>query len=148
MFEELRPPYRTIVADPPWRLTTGPRWASGGKSKPVPYSTMTTDEIAALPVDSLADDHSHLYLWTVNHYLEATYSIARCWGFSPSTLLTWCKPPHGLGPGGAYVPTTEFCLFARRGSLAPLSRVDTTWFALPRGSHSAKPPAFLEVGCG
>ena len=108
--------YRTIVADPPWDVLGGPRWASNGRSQPLDYPVMNVDDIAALPVRRMADDASHLYLWTINCYIEEAYDIARAWGFKPSTLLTWCKKPHGLGLGGAYVLTTEHVLFARRGT--------------------------------
>ena len=57
--------YRTIVADPPWEVMGGPPWG-GGSSKPLPYPTMTVDEIAALPVRELVERQAHLYLWTIN----------------------------------------------------------------------------------
>ena len=90
--------YSTIVADPPWHVMGGPPWG-GGRSKPLPYPTMHVDEIAALPVRELAATNAHLYLWTINAYIEDTYHIARAWGFKPSTLLTWAKPVTG---GGAW----------------------------------------------
>ena len=37
--------YRTIVADPPWDLTTGPPWGFTAPTKKVPYPTMTVEEI-------------------------------------------------------------------------------------------------------
>jgi N6-adenosine-specific RNA methylase IME4 len=92
--------YRTIVADPPWDVGRGPDWGSNGASRPLTYPTMSVEEIAALPVRSLAEKGSHLYLWTINAYVEDAYEIARLWGFRPSTLLTWCKPPNGIGLGG------------------------------------------------
>jgi N6-adenosine-specific RNA methylase IME4 len=105
---------------------------------------MTLDEIAALPVARLAEDAAHLYLWTTNGYLERAFEIARGWGFTPSTTLTWCKPPKGIGLGGAYSLTTEFCIFARRGSLAA-NRVDSSWWLWHRNRHSQKPEAFLDI---
>ena len=106
---------------------------------------MTVDEIAALDVRALAERDCHLYIWTINAYLRDTYSIAEAWGFKPSTLLTWCKRPNGIGLGGAYSTTTEHVLFCRRGTLAAKTRVDSTWYAWPRGPHSAKPEAFLDL---
>lgn len=137
--------YRTIVADPPWEVQAGPGWASNGKSRELTYPTMSLQEIEGLPVESFADDSAHLYLWTINKYIEQTYAIARAWGFSPSCLLTWCKPPHGLGLGGTFVQTTEFCLFARRGTCPATRRIETSWFHWPRGRHSAKPEAFIDL---
>lgn len=106
---------------------------------------MTINEIAALPVMELAEDGAHLYLWTINKYIEQTYGIARGWGFEPSTLLTWCKPRHGIGLGGTYALTTEHCLFARRGSCKASRRIDSTWFEWKRGRHSEKPEAFIDM---
>ena len=154
--------FRTIVADPPWPIkNTGGRTQSTagnwrgkwlGYISEVPYRTMTIEEIAALRVDDLAEDDAHLYLWGINAFIPELYKVAEAWGFKPSTLLTWAKAPMGLGLGGAYTITTEFVLFARRGKLAPLRRMDSTWFPFKRPynangapAHSAKPEAFLDM---
>jgi N6-adenosine-specific RNA methylase IME4 len=71
--------------------------------------------------------------------------IARAWGFKPSTLLTWCKPPKGIGLGGAYGLTSEFVLYSRRGSLPAKERLDRSWWEWPRSVHSRKPDAFLDI---
>lgn len=144
-WEGLTPPYSTIVADPPWLYRQGGPTTGFAPLRPPPYSMMTLGDIAALDVDALAADHCHLYLWTTNAYLQQSYGIAEGWGFRPSQILTWCKPPQGIGPGGAFSNTTEFVLYCRRGSLHYRSRIDTTWFAWPRGRHSEKPPAFLDI---
>ena len=145
--------YRTIVADPPWdvrRIASPGAKGFGTNETPLasirlPYPTMSVPEIAALPVESIADDDAHLYLWTINSYIEQTYEIARAWGFRPSTLLTWAKAPMGLGPGGAFSVTSEHVLFCRRGSLKATRRIDSTWFQWARGQHSAKPEAFIDM---
>ena len=142
--------YRTIVADPPWRVNNPNGWGKDGTSaghRWLPYTTLTLDEIRRLPIADLADTPSHLYLWTTNRWVEAAYDVVREWGFSPSTLLTWCKPEHGDGPGGHFVQTSEFVLFARRGTEGrnPAVRCPRSWFEWPRGAHSAKPEAFLDL---
>ena len=137
--------FKTIVADPPWDVMRGPDYNSNGPSKPLPYPTMTLSEIEALPVRDVADTGAHLYIWTINKYVEQTYAIARAWGFKPSALLTWAKKPHGIGIGGTYVQTTEHVLFCRRGTCKALRRVDSTWWTWPRGRHSAKPEAFQDM---
>lgn len=144
VFEGLTPPYSTIVADPPWRVHQPPTWTTGA-NRSLPYSTMALADIAALPVGDLAADDAHLYVWTINRYVEATYDIVRCWGFTPSTLLTWCKRPIGMGVGGAYALATEHVLFARRGLGAFVERHPTNWWEWPRGEHSAKPDAFMDI---
>ncbi len=144
--------YRTIVADPPWRVNTGPSWGRNDKTAPLntnshrlTYPTMTVGEISSLPIDELADDDAHLYLWTINRYVESSYALARAWGFKPSTLLTWAKTPKGIGLGGTFALSTEFILFARRGSLAATQRIDRNWWSWQRSSHSRKPEAFLDL---
>ena len=134
--------YKTIYADPPWEVMRGCDWGSGGKSNPLPYPTMPLDEIQQLPVKELADNNCHLYLWTINKYIRESYSIAEQWGFKVSCMITWCKPPHGIGLGGAFVQTTEHLLFCRRGSLKVNKRIDSTWFEHKRLKHSVKPELF------
>jgi N6-adenosine-specific RNA methylase IME4 len=111
----------------------------------LPYPTIGLEKIGMLPIGELADSDAHLYVWTVNAYLRDTYDLVRGWGFKPTTLLTWCKQPHGIGLGGIFIQTTEHVLFARRGSLPAQTRVDTTWWLWKRGKHSAKPEAFLDI---
>lgn len=168
--------YRTIVADPPWPMletgkttrgetdTRGTYIAKSGRkidgtwwgrhrggTVQLPYATMTLDEIAALPVADLAEPDAHLYVWTTNRFLEDTYGIVRGWGFRPAQLLVWCKPPMGVGFGGAFTVTTEFIVFARRGSLPHAQRQDSSWWKWSRVyenghiAHSAKPDAFLDL---
>jgi len=120
--------YNIIYADPPWDLKRGPDWNSNGPSKPLPYPTMSIDDIKALPVKIIADKNCHLYLWTVNKYIKESYEVAESWGFKVSCMLTWCKPKHGIGIGGTFIQTTEHMLFCRRGTQKAEKRIDTTWF--------------------
>lgn len=152
--------YRTVVADPPWRVMGGSLRGGIGEgfkfdgpitTRPVPYPTMSVAEIAALPVAGLTADDAALYLWTINAYIEDAYDIARAWGFKPSTFLTWCKAPMGGGLGGAFGISSEYILYARRGS-PPERRVTGTWFAWKRRydergkpMHSSKPEAFYDL---
>jgi N6-adenosine-specific RNA methylase IME4 len=166
--------FRTIVADPPWPMPdSGKRRDSGrlcayvapsgkktnadwwdrftGRSSEIPYDTMSLEEITALPVLDLAEGDAHLYLWTTNRFLWDARKVAEAWGFGFSTVLTWCKPPIGMGFGGAFALTTEFVLFCRRGSLRPLERHDSTWLQWSRPyengyiAHSQKPDAFIDL---
>jgi N6-adenosine-specific RNA methylase IME4 len=106
---------------------------------------MTLEDIAGLPVSDMADKDAHLYVWTVNRHLEATYGIIRGWGFRPSTTMVWCKAPMGLGMGGAFTLTTEYVILARRGNLKHVGKVDSSWWQWKRGPHSQKPDAFIDL---
>ena len=137
--------YQIIYADPPWDVKRGPDWNSNGSSKPLPYPTMSIEEISNMPVIDISDKGAVLFIWTINKYIPETYTIAKRWGFKPSCLLTYCKPRHGIGIGGTFVQTTEHLLFCRRGTLRAEKRVDTTWFEQPRLTHSTKPNHFREM---
>ena len=140
--------FSCIVADPPWKLDTGPNVFNGTGERGhdnLAYEQMGLDQIKALPVKDRAADDSHLYLWTTNKYVEASYAVAREWGFKPSVLLVWAKSPRGVGLGDAFRLTTEFILYARRGSLKEKQICERTWFNWKRGKHSEKPDAFYEL---
>jgi N6-adenosine-specific RNA methylase IME4 len=140
--------YACLVVDPPWQLDTGPDVMHGTGERghdALAYSQMSIDAIAKLEVSRVAAPNAHLYLWTTNRYVEAAYSIARAWKFTPSALLVWCKRPRGIGLGDTFRQTAEFVLFARRGSLPARRIVDRTWFEWPRGAHSVKPDAFYAL---
>jgi len=109
------------------------------------YGTMSVEEIKALPVLDLADRDAHLYLWTTQRYLWDARDIANEWGFASAKVLVWCKPPTGFSMGGTYGNASEFVLFCRRGSLKAMQRVPRDWWEWPRGPHSAKPEAFLDM---
>jgi N6-adenosine-specific RNA methylase IME4 len=146
--------YRTIVADPPWAYGET-RYGFSGNGRAIdgdtagkrflPYPEMTLGQIKALPVHELAAPDAHLYLWTTNRYLCDSYAVASSWGFRVSKTLVWCKPAHARPLGGTFGSATEFVLFCRRGSLASTSRTDRDWFEWPRGRHSQKPEAFLDL---
>jgi N6-adenosine-specific RNA methylase IME4 len=160
------PQYRTIVADPPWAVKAGPagapymldsdgvqRWDKVSRpSRDLAYPSMTLGEIKALDVASVVAPNAHLYLWTINRYLEDAFDVVRSWGFIYSTTLVWAKNPMGGGLGGAYGISTEYVLFARRGALPAIGRVKGTWFNWKRPyddrgkpKHSAKPADFFEM---
>lgn len=143
--------YRTIVADPPWEMPSGGPYRGSARYKrrpsTLPYDTLSVEAIAALPVHELSETEAHLYLWVPNAHLFSARTVCAAWKFKPAQMLVWCKTPRGLGLGGAFTNTTEFVLFARRGSLATKTRIDTTWFhwTRPHNNHSAKPEAFLDL---
>jgi N6-adenosine-specific RNA methylase IME4 len=131
----------------PRKKASGGQYSRGKseRSGKLDYNLMTMDQIAALPVRDLAEDGAHLYLWTINRHLEATYGIARAWGFKPVQVLTWAKKPRGICLG-TFTSSTEFVLFCRRGTLKALRRVDTTWWNWPRSNtHSVKPESFTDM---
>ena len=110
-FDGLVPPYSTIVADPPWGYEerTVP-WRSTSEQT---YALMSLDDIKSMPVGELAAPDAHLYLWAVLPMMAEAFDVVEAWGFTPDTMLTWCKP--GAGLGGGYRGNTEHLIVARRG---------------------------------
>jgi N6-adenosine-specific RNA methylase IME4 len=45
--------------------------------------------------------------------MREAYQVVESWGFTPETILTWCKPGPGLG--GGFRGNTEHLIVARRG---------------------------------
>lgn len=150
--------YRTIVADPPWRIAAS--MGRGGRRKnstQVPYAMLGVEEIAALPVADLAMDDCALFLWSTRRLFregEAAH-VARAWGFEPVGEIIWGLRNPGLGTR-SFANDHEPVLVAGRGSHgidadAPLG----VWFwrqvyeygpaGVPQKKHSAKPPAFLDL---
>ena len=150
--------YRCIVADPPWEIGDLPAFGYGKEADatPCPYPTMTLDAIKALPVRDLAEaDCWHvngarggcnLFLWTTTQFLYDAHDVVRAWGFKPTAVLVWCKPPLPAGLGGTFKTNVEFVVVGRRGSPPRATGGSPTrWFNWPRGKHSEKPEAFLDM---
>ena len=135
--------FQTIVIDPPWDHGDEGDVNQFGRTKP-DYATMPIEEIAKLPIDKIADDNCHLYLWVTNRSLPKAFSLIEKWGFRYITCLTWVKPSFGIG--NYFRGSTEQVLFAVKGS-QPLKRKDVgTHFLADRGKgHSAKPDEFYTL---
>ena len=136
--------YQTIVADPPWPVKMSGKMALHSAARALPYETMTVEEIAALPVQEIAADGAHLWLWTTNGFLRAAFDVMEAWGFRYLTTVTWVKP-SGYGPW--FASTTQHVLFGYRGKCVfPLGRYKPTHFtASPRRKHSRKPDEFYDL---
>ena len=144
--------YKTIVADPPWKYGV---WGVGSDKSafskkyneneiPIPYETMSVEEIKALKVADLADENCELYLWTTQKYLPDAFEVLKAWGFKYFQTLTWCKTPMGTGQGGVYCPTTEFLLLGRKGKMPKVKRINTTWWNAKRTNKHSKKPEFFQ----
>jgi N6-adenosine-specific RNA methylase IME4 len=107
---------------------------------------MGVEQIAALPIGGLAAPSAHLYLWATQKYLRDAFDVLTGWGFRFAALIVWCKRPHGVAMGRMFGNQTEYVLFGWcGGATPPLPITDRNWFVWPRGEHSAKPEAFLDL---
>lgn len=111
---------------------------------------MKTEDIKKLPIQNLADDSCHLYLWATNNHLKDAFEVMDAWGFEYKTIITWMKDRIGLGQ--YFRGNTEHCLFGRKGKMLPY-KVDennkrsqgVTGFTAPRKQHSQKPEEMREM---
>lgn len=135
-------PFRVIVSDPPWAYEK--RAGDASHRIDLPYPSMTTEAIAALPVGDLAHpDGCILWLWTTNAFMRDAYKILDSWGFEEKTILTWVKDRMGMGDW--LRGQTEHCILAVRGKPTILLGSQTTVLNGPLREHSRKPDEFYAL---
>lgn len=146
--------YRTIVVDPPWPYeggfwTTSHNTRTGARSNPkrvaLPYEAMAVGEIAALPIRSLAADHTWLFLWTTNRYLQDAFRVLQAWGFIYRQTIVWLKDrSNGLVATIAPIHS-EFLLVCKRGRPERKATFPSSVIEANRTkTHSTKPDVFLD----
>jgi N6-adenosine-specific RNA methylase IME4 len=146
-------PFRTVLADPPWRFQNRTGKVSPEHGRLARYGTMELDEIEALPVADVCGPRAHLYLWVPNALLAEGMSVMSAWGFTYKTNLVWFKTridggPDGRGVGFYFRNVTELVLFGVRGrdnrTLAP-GRRQVNLIAAQKRDHSRKPEELHEI---
>lgn len=139
--------FRTILADPPWQFQNRTGKMAPEHKRLNRYSTMTLEEIMAIPVAQVCDEPCHLYLWVPNALLPEGLMVMRAWGFDYKSNLVWQKvrkdgEPDGRGVGFYFRNTTELVLFGVRGkkarTLAP-ARSQVNVIKSRKREHSRKP---------
>jgi N6-adenosine-specific RNA methylase IME4 len=145
--------FATILADPPWQFQNKTGKVAPEHRRLARYGTLTLSEIAALPVDQIAAEPAHLYLWVPNALLPEGLAIMRAWGFRYKSNLVWHKirkdgGSDGRGVGFYFRNVTELILFGVRGknarTLAP-GRRQVNLLATRKREHSRKPDEQYEL---
>lgn len=142
-FASLRPPYTVLYADPPWHFKD--RCNDGNRGAEHKYPVMRPDELARLPVATLAAKDAALLMWATYPQLDVALNLMTAWGFRYTTGgFTWVKRTAVgswfRGMGHYTRSNAELCLLGVRGSPAVVSRSVCQVVDSPRGRHSAKPP--------
>jgi N6-adenosine-specific RNA methylase IME4 len=136
--------FSTIVIDPPWPIQKIPREVRPNQHG-LDYPTMTLDQIKNLPVQDIAHEDCHLFLWTTQKYLPHAFDLLTFWGFRYVFTMVWLKP-GGFQPVGLSQYNCEFALYGRLGTPEFTDTKDfPTCFSAPRGPHSRKPDLFYET---
>lgn len=145
--------FRTVLADPPWQFQNRTGKVAPEHKRLSRYPTMSLDEIASLPVESLLEDTAHLYLWVPNALLLEGVRVLDAWGFQYKTNLIWHKVrkdggPDGRGVGFYFRNVTEMVLFGVRGknarTLSP-GRSQVNFLATQKREHSRKPDEMYKL---
>lgn len=139
--------FGTLLADPPWRFQNRTGKMAPEHRRLSRYTTMTTDEICELPVDQIAADPAHLYLWVPNALLPDGLRVMSAWGFEYKSNLIWRKirkdgGSDGRGVGFYFRNVTEIILFGVRGKNArtlPPARRQVNYLESRKREHSRKP---------
>src|SRR4051812_7347115 len=146
-------PFRTVLADPPWRFQNRTGKMAPEHGRLARYGTMSYEEIETLPVADVCHEKSHLYLWVPNALLAEGLATMAAWGFAYKTNLVWFKTrrdggPDGRGVGFYFRNVTELVLFGVRGkdnrTLAP-GRRQVNLIAERKREHSRKPDQLHEI---
>lgn len=132
-------PFRTIVADPPWRYgddLPGPKRGASAH-----YPTLTVEEIARreflFPWPPLAPD-SRLFLWATAPLLREALFVIEAWGFRYRTGAVWEKTGR-LGMGHTFRVQHEHLLVGVRGRPEVLAHDVRSVFRAQATQHSRKP---------
>jgi N6-adenosine-specific RNA methylase IME4 len=139
--------FKTILADPPWQFQNRTGKVAPEHRRLSRYSTMTLDDICALPVEGIAAETAHLYMWVPNALLPDGLRVMQEWGFTYKSNLIWHKirkdgGSDGRGVGFYFRNVTEVILFGVRGknarTLAP-GRSQVNMIETRKREHSRKP---------
>lgn len=135
---DVRSKFGCIVADPPTDLLQ-----KGSLGAINHYDLLPMERLKQLPVAELAKENAHLWLWSTNAALEASFDLARAWGFTPRSLFTWVKPRFGLG--NYLRNATEQLIFATKGKAPVLYKSQPNWGFFPIQDHSHKPEEWAAI---
>lgn len=150
-----RQKFATILADPPWQFQNRTGKMAPEHKRLNRYSTLSLKEICEIPVQIVAGDPAHLYLWVPNALMPEGLEVLKAWGFQYKTNLIWHKVrkdggPDGRGVGFYFRNTTEMILFGVRGNkgnkrtLAP-GRSQVNIIRTMKTEHSRKPEEQYEL---
>jgi N6-adenosine-specific RNA methylase IME4 len=152
--------FPVVYADPAWRRKAG----IGDRAYENTYSTMTWDEILAMPVAQRILPDAWLFLWIPRPHLLAAievdgvklplaWAVMLKWGFTEySTCFVWTKTdeaaPDDHGTGLITWDQDELLLLFKRGSGLPKPDSDKKHGSNHRAraaGHSAKPAYYRDM---
>lgn len=144
--QEITGEFGTILVDPPWRFKNSTGKIAPEHKRLSRYPTLSLEEIKAIPVNNVAAELCHLYLWVPNALIQEGLEVLKGWGFTYKTNLIWYKirkdgGPDGRGVGFYFRNVTEMVLFGVKGGLRTLApgRSQVNIITSQKREHSRKP---------
>ena len=145
--------YRVIYADPAWQFgnrNTGGTMKSAAEAK---YTVTSLADMAAMPVEQLADEHCLLVMWWVGAMPQEAINLCKAWGFRLVNMngFVWRKlTKTGIpffGMGFSTRAGSESALIGVRGKLGELIDDHSVRAVIEAkvGCHSQKPHEFREA---
>lgn len=143
--------YGAVLCDPPWSFRTyGGDDTTPHRTEDEPYPVMSLDDLAQLPVKTLAAPDCALFLWVVDPLLDAAMKLGEAWGFTYKTrAFEWLKSTkngdgYRISMGYWTRKQTESCLLFTRGSPRRRNKDVRQIIEEPIREHSRKPDAVYE----
>lgn len=145
--------FTTILADPPWQFQNRTGKVAPEHKRLNRYPTMNFDDIKQIPVDQVADEKCHLYLWVPNALLPEGLELLKAWGFEYKTNIIWEKvrkdgQPDGRGVGFYFRNVTEVLLFGIKGKsnrTLDAGRSQVNLIRTMKREHSRKPDEIFPI---
>ena len=145
--------YKVIYADPAWKF--GNRNTGGGmtRSAEAHYTVTSLEDMAALPVANLADDHCLLVMWWVGAMPQEAIDLCKAWGFRLVNMngFVWRKLTKSslpfFGVGFATRAGSESALIGVKGRISEVIGDHSVRAVIEAriGRHSEKPHVFREA---
>ena len=147
--------YNTIYADPPWQFQNRTGKVAPEHKRLTRYETMALDEIKHLPIEKIAGEKCHLYLWCPNALLPDGLAVMEAWGFEYKSNIIWEKvrkdgQPDGRGVGFYFRNVTEMLLFGIKKRSTPNRTLDPARSQVNlirsiKREHSRKPDEIIPI---
>ena len=142
--------YQIVYADPPWDMRYVKGLKGGIHCFDMPYSTMSDEEIMALPIKDIIDKNSILFMWVIDSRIPKVKEIMESWGFRYITVgFIWNKKAETTNGYNAILSqytrkSCEFCFIGRCGEkIVKNSNVDQ-FISESKKEHSKKPKVVRE----
>ena len=138
--------YDILYADPPWKQSRGGKKSvrPNSSGKPLEYHTLSMEDIKAQleQANSLTNDNSVLFLWTIDKYLFESEQLAKSLGYKLHARMIWNKV-NGIPAAFTIRFGHEYLLYMYKGKLLPVDKKERgkihSVFTEKVKRHSQKP---------